>query len=248
LSGHLHGNPATAERDRRIRDWLRGNGHEVIEIAASDLCDEGPMTRHFRKLAGYLNATELRDKVREDRSWFETVSGSVVGAARVALRVVTPRPEDRYQKCVPLVPLQAAAGAFGDPQNVNDEEWDWVEVDVGRSLRPGMFVGKVVGHSMDPKVPDGSYCLFVAPVAGSRQGKIVLAELRDSTDPETGDRYTVKRYQSEKVSEGDDGWRHVSVTLSPLNPEYQPIIVAVEDEADVRVVAEVVEVLAQSLD
>jgi hypothetical protein len=70
LSRHLHGNPTTAERDRRIRDWLRNNGFEVIEIAASDLYDEGAMTRHFRKLAGYLSKPELRERLRNDTRWY----------------------------------------------------------------------------------------------------------------------------------------------------------------------------------
>ena len=43
LSGHLHGNPATVAQDRIIRSWLRSHGHEVIEIAVSDLGDEGAM-------------------------------------------------------------------------------------------------------------------------------------------------------------------------------------------------------------
>jgi len=248
LSGHLHGNPATAEKDRRIRDWLRNNGYEVIEIAVSDLNDVGAMTRHFRRLAGFLDEKELREAVRDDSGWFERAAGAVRAVAARTLRVVTPLPEDRYRTCVPLVPLQAAAGAFGDPQHVNDDEWEWVELDVGRSLRPGMFVAKVVGHSMEPKIPDGSFCLFQAPVAGSRQGKMVVVELRDAIDPETGQRYTVKRYDSEKASDEDHGWRHLSVTLSPLNPEYEPIVIIVEDEADIRVVAEVVEVLARDLE
>ena len=54
LSGHLHGSPATAEKDQRIRTWLRNNDYEVIEIAATDLHDAGAMASHFRKLAGYL--------------------------------------------------------------------------------------------------------------------------------------------------------------------------------------------------
>jgi len=147
-----------------------------------------------------------------------------------------------------MTPWEAAAGAFGDPQHVNDDEWEWVEPDVGRSLRPGMFVAKVVGHSMELKIPDGAFCLFAAPVAGSRQGRIVLVELNDTVDPETGQRYTVKRYESEKAGEADGGWRHLSVTLSPLNPGYEPIVVAVDDEADIRVVAEVVEVLARDVE
>jgi SOS-response transcriptional repressor LexA len=243
LSGHLHGNPVTAEQDRRIRAWLCNHGYEVIEIAASDLDDVGAMTRHFRRLAGFLDEKELRDAVRADTDWFERASGVVRAVAARALRVVTPAPEDRYRICVPLVPLEAAAGAFGDPQHVSDDEWEWVEPDVGRALRPGMFVAKVVGHSMEPKIPDGAFCLFQAPVAGSRQGKLVLVELRDAVDPETGQRYTVKRYMSEKAGDADAGWRHVSVTLSPLNPEYEPIVVAVDDEADIQVIAEAVEVL-----
>jgi len=248
LSCHLHGNPATAEKDRRIRDWLRNNGYEVLEIAASDLDDVGAMTRHFRRLAGYLDEKALRDAVRDDPGWFERAAGVIVAVATRALRVVTPLPEERYRTCVPLVPLEAAAGAFGDPQHVCDDEWEWVEPGVGRRLRPGMFVAKVVGHSMEPKIPDGAFCLFQAPVAGSRQGRIVLVQLRDAVDPETGQRYTVKRYDSEKVGEADGAWRHVSVTLSPLNADYEPIVVAADDEADIRVVAEVVEVLASDLE
>jgi SOS-response transcriptional repressor LexA len=248
LSDHLHGNPSTAEKDRRIRDWLRGHGYEVIEIAVSDLDDVGAMTRHFRRLAGFLDEKELRDAVRDDSGWFERAAGVVRAVAARALRVVKPLPEDRYRTCVPLVPLEAAAGAFGDPQHVSDDEWEWVEPGVGRSLRPGMFVAKVVGHSMEPKIPDGAFCLFQAPVAGSRQGKLVLVELRDAVDPETGERYTVKRYESEKAGEADGGWRHVSVTLSPLNADYEPIVVAVDDEADIQVIAEVIEVLASDLD
>jgi len=31
------------------------------------------------------------------------------------LRIVAGTPAERYKTCVPLVPLKAAAGAFGDP-------------------------------------------------------------------------------------------------------------------------------------
>ena len=70
MSRRLHGNPKTAERDRQIRDWLRNSGYEVIEIQANQLDDPGAMTRHFRRLAGYLNRPQLRRRLREDRTWF----------------------------------------------------------------------------------------------------------------------------------------------------------------------------------
>ena len=53
LSRHIHGNPETAEQDRLNRNWLRNNGFEVIEIAVSDIHDEGAMVRHSWKLAVY---------------------------------------------------------------------------------------------------------------------------------------------------------------------------------------------------
>jgi type I restriction enzyme R subunit len=160
------------------------------------------------------------------------------------LRRVEPKPEERYVTCVPLVSLKAAAGAFGDPQHVEENGFEWVSVDARHRLRRGMFVAQVVGQSMEPAIPDGSYCLFAAPVEGTRQGKIVLAQLRDTTDPETGQRYTVKRYESEKMKDGDS-WSHTKITLKPLNPDFGPIVLTRADQEELQVIAEVVEVLSQ---
>lgn len=152
-----------------------------------------------------------------------------------------PKPEDRYRDCVPLVPLAAAAGAFGEPQLVDEgEEFEWVRVDTRRRLREGMFVAQVVGKSMEPKIPDGAWCLFRSPVTGTRQGRTLLVQLRDAVDPDTDQRYTVKRYESRRVRRGDS-WRHERIRLLPLNPEFDPIEIGKEDE--VQFVAELVEVL-----
>ena len=243
LSEHLHGNPETAERDREIRTWLRNRGYEVIEIGAYELDDEDAMVRHFRRLASYLGMADIRSKVREDRSWFRESGGAEAKPARPRLRLVTPPDVARYVTCVPLVPLQAAAGVFSNPQAVPDEsEWEWVEIDTARSLRPGMFVAQVVGKSMESRIPDGAYCLFANPVLGTRQGRTVLVQLHDAVDPDTGDRFTVKRYRSEKAAD-ENGWRHVRIVLEPLNPDFEPIELATEDEDSVAVVAELVEVI-----
>ena len=143
------------------------------------------MARHFRKLAGYLGANNLRDSLRTDTTWFSRVDEREPAREGVVLRLVRPSAEQRYIKCVPLVQLKAAAGAFSEPQNVKDGDWDWVEIDSHHRLRPGMFVAQVVGKSMEPAIPDGAYCLFSTPVGGSRHGTY-LVQLRDSTDPETG--------------------------------------------------------------
>lgn len=241
LSKHIHGNPETAEKDRVIRDWLRNNGYEVIEIAVSDLQDVGAMRAHFRRLAGFLREDDIRQRVKTDTEWFERAGEGVGGRRRPALRIVQPRAEDRFTACVPLVPLSAAAGGFSETENVNWDDWEWVELDTSRRLRPGMFVAQVVGHSMEPNIPDGSYCLFASAVEGTRQGKTVLVEL-DDIDPDTGAHYSVKRYESEKT-ESDDGWRHVKVILRPTNPEYQPIELTCEDETEVRVRGEFIEIV-----
>ena len=78
--------------------------------------------------------------------------------------------------------------------------------------------------------------------AGTRQGRVVLVQLRDEVDPETGQRFTVKRYRSEKTTD-ENGWRHVEITLMPDNPAFEPITLTGDDEERVAVIAELLEVL-----
>jgi SOS-response transcriptional repressor LexA len=158
-------------------------------------------------------------------------------------RIVEPTAAERYATCVPLVPLKAAASKFSDPQYIEDGSFEWVAVGSRHRLRKGMFVAQVVGKSMEPAIPDGAYCLFRAPVEGTRQGKIVLVQLRDATDPETGQRFTVKRYESKKAAKGDS-WSHERITLKPLNPDFEPIELTGRDADELEVIAELVQVLA----
>lgn len=243
LSGHIHGNPATADKDREIRTWLRNNGYEVIEIARTDLDDRDKMIRHFRKLAGYLQDQALRERLTQGTDWFTRGHSTVDAPAPEPIRVVQPEIQDRYVKCVPLYSLKAAAGQFSDPQQVSEDDCQWVEISTHRVLIKGMFVAQVNGRSMEPAIPDGSYCLFRSPVEGSRNGLTVLARLRDQQDPESGERYTVKRYSSVKVPSDDGTFRHLSITLSPINPEFTPIELRAESEGEIAVVAELLEVL-----
>jgi type I restriction enzyme R subunit len=190
----------------------------------------------FQKTVAAWMAEEAYRRLRSDHTQSDATK------AQPTLRLIDGRPELRYVTCVPLIPLRVAAGAFGAPQHVVDDGFEWVEVDTEHQLRQGMFVAEVVGKSMEPTIPDGAYCLFVSPVTGSRQGRTVLAQLRDATDPETGHRYTVKRYDSEKVGEGDS-WHHSRITLKPFNPNYAPIVLEGVEEGAVQVIAELVEVL-----
>jgi hypothetical protein len=207
---------------------------------------------HYQKIIGALSETirlmhEIDKVIEQHSGWpgaFQPAAESKESAAPTLFRLhrVQSRPEDRYVTCVPLIPLKAAAGAFGEPLQLENDDWEWVAIDTRHRLRPGMFVAQVVGKSMEPTVPDGSYCLFAAPVTGTRQGKTVLVQLRDATDPESGERYTIKRYESEKTSQGDL-WHHARITLKPVNPMFPPIEIADDDEDRLQVIAECIDVL-----
>ena len=142
---------------------------------------------------------------------------------------------------LPVYSLAAAAGRFGQGRDVGEE--GWVQVN-GRRLDDKMFVARVVGHSMEPKIPDGSHCIFRAHPEGTRQGKIVLVQHRGIDDPETGGQFTVKRYTSEKSSNPDGTWQHTKIMLEPMNPAYKPTLIDSSDAEAVTVLAEFLEVLA----
>lgn len=172
----------------------------------------------------------------------EEASEAAVVVALPFRRVEEAPEEQRYRSLAPIYSLKAAAGAFGRGEAVDPD--GWAQLNGGPTLRPGMFVAQVSGQSMEPRIRDGSWCLFASPVEGSRDGKVVLAEHRAIADPETGGSYTVKRYRSKKVGGEDELWQHEEIVLEPLNPGYEPIVLRPDDDGDVRVIAEVVDVLS----
>ena len=194
----------------------------------------------FQQIVSGWMASEAYCRLQAGAGGDDTVES--IQAPAGGLRVVEGRPGDRYVTCLPLVPLEAAAGAFGDPQHIQDDDFEWVAVSSRHRLRPGMFVARVVGKSMEPAIPDGAWCVFRSPVGGTRQGKTVLVQLTDAADPETGQRYTVKRYASEKKADGDS-WRHTKITLKPINSEFAPIVLTGSGDGHVQVVAEFLEVV-----
>jgi type III restriction enzyme len=157
-------------------------------------------------------------------------------------RVVGPDDIDeaaRFTTHLPVYSLEAAAGYFGSGHGVELEGW----TEVSGRLDDTMFVSQVVGRSMEPRIPNGSLCVFRRIRPGTRQGKIVLAQHREIDDPDTGGSFTVKVYDSTKVLEDDEV--RGSVTLRPLNPDYEAIVLTHVDDDDLVVVAEFIDVLPQ---
>jgi hypothetical protein len=96
---------------------------------------------------------------------------------------------------------------------------------------------------MNRRIPNGSYCLFRYPVAGSRQGRVLLVQHHDITDPEHGGSYTVKVWESDKNVD-PEGWRHREIRLVPDSDiaSFAPIVVSSADDS-LSAIAELLEVL-----
>jgi len=138
---------------------------------------------------------------------------------------------------LPRYSLSVAAGKFLENQEISEEGWE--EAPSGLTPTPAMFVARIVGHSMEPRIPDGSLCIFRAGVTGSREGRLVLVEYDGGG---ANDRHTVKVYRSHKREHPDDTWQHQVIRLEPLNPEFETWELNPEEDR-FRIVAEFVQVL-----
>jgi phage repressor protein C with HTH and peptisase S24 domain len=133
-----------------------------------------------------------------------------------------------FQTHLPRYSLAVAAGPFlTNPEDVTAEEW--VETPPEMKIDDDMFIAEIHGHSMEPRIPDGSLCVFRRGVVGSRTGRLVLVRNSELADE---NRYTVKRYRRE-------GNR---VRLESLNPDY-PSWYLDPDDDKYEVVAEFIRVL-----
>jgi uncharacterized protein len=164
--------------------------------------------------------------------------------ATLPLRLLPESELRPYKNAVPVFDLQIAAGNFGV------EHWEtpnqWVELPEPFTPKEGFFVARVTGESMNRRIPNGSWCLFRAASGGSRQGKVVLVELRDIQDPETKGQYTIKLYESTKRSV-DGAWEHETITLRPDSntPGFSDLIFRSDNIDGLTVRGELVAVLGQ---
>jgi SOS-response transcriptional repressor LexA len=247
-AGVLLLDPATDQLLLKLRgDWAEvadPEDAEVLSQVAADLAERAKETGGTG-LLGYLEETlsnVLRISQREtiavgnlpkalERLYARHVEGERGGVVEVR----------RFETHLPLYSLRAAATRFGEDMEIEAD--DWVRVPENLRLTPDMFVGRVVGRSMEPLIPDGSLCIFRHSVVGSRQGKLLLIQQMGASD--SGGEFTVKRYTSRKA-ETEEGWRHAGIRLEPLNPEFQPwdLDAADLDEGPYRVQGEFIQVLA----
>jgi len=138
---------------------------------------------------------------------------------------------------LPRYSLAAAAGPFLENREITGDAWE--ETPPGLRLSREMFIARIVGRSMEPLIPNGSLCVFRRGVTGSRQGRLVLVEARDGGG---GDRYSVKRYRSEKKHTDGEEWAHERIRLESLNPDFEAWDLEPEENR-YQIVAEFVQVL-----
>lgn len=144
----------------------------------------------------------------------------------------------KYIDFLPLYSAKAACGYFGEGEIV--DELGWIRVEGMGKLNRNMYVVQAVGHSMEPTIHDGDYCVFRSNPAGSRQGKIVLAQHHNFYDANYAGGYSIKTYISKKKYNENGNWMHEEIALEPQNPNYNPIIINEENAEDFRIVGEFV--------
>jgi SOS-response transcriptional repressor LexA len=234
--GVLLEDPATNSVHIRLRrDWdviADETDGEVLELLADDLAQrasEMGASTFFAMLEDTLsNAIRITDRVQTIVDDFDRALNRLY-REHVQSNVL------RFMTHLPRHSLQVAAGKFLENQEVTEDGWE--EVPESLRLTPDMFIATIVGRSMEPLIPDGSSCVFRYGVTGSRRNRLVLVE--DSTT--SGDnKYTVKKYQSEKSDEED--WRHTRIRLESLNPDFPSWNLDPEEEK-YRIIAEFVQVL-----
>lgn len=175
-----------------------------------------------------------------------TANESFVASSNVLpFRILKPASVKPYKNAVPLIDLKIAAGAFGDFQMLAADDTEWAELPKIYRPQPGLFVAQVIGESMNRRIPNGSWCLFRSNPGGTRNGKVVVAQHRAIEDVELGGSFTIKIYRSSKVADEEEGWRHTSVQLEPDSDDstFQPLVFGPEVAGQLRIVAELIDVL-----
>ena len=231
--------PANDELHFRLRrDWSEvadEENAEVLELLADDL----------RIKAGEMGGESLVRYLESDQSNVLRISDretvGIRGSADLTLTElyrthVRPKVLPFRTHLPVFYSLRAAAGSFSPERDAGEEPQDWLEIPDDVRLREDMFIARVEGRSMEPRIPDQSLCIFRANPAGSRQGKILLVERVGSL----GSEVTVKVYRSTKTQSSEGGWKHEQIAMVPLNPEFPSW--TLEEGERLHVIAEFVEV------
>jgi hypothetical protein len=241
--GILLADNETGELTLRLRepsclDGLNEGELDILGALADDLERKGRETGGLR----------LLDTLEDSLSGFFRISARSVISYSGDARATVDRLFDEFVdqdvqpfvSHLPFYSLRAAATKFGEQMESEEQPVIWVRAPENLRLHEGMFVATVVGRSMEPRIPDGSACIFRAPVTGSRNGRLLLIEKFGDAEAL---RYTVKRY-ARKGPLVESADREGAIRLEPLNKEFSAFDLTADE---FRVIAEFVQVLHSDL-
>lgn len=204
------------------------------------------MTRGQKGCYVYATDPETRDYFAAFAQAHATSEQSVEtsntnGLEGLDLPVVTREEAQPFERHVPVYDLSIAAGGFSEMQIAGAEHW--VELPDFMRASPDLFVSRVVGESMNRRIPSGAWCLFRANPGGTRQGKVVVVQHRAIEDPDHGGSFTIKLYQSEKIEEYGE-FVNQRIVLKPQTNAFGYKDIVLEDELeDLKVIGEFLSVL-----
>jgi len=184
------------------------------------------MLRGIKGTYIYVCDKNLREYLAKNISRYKIIAPSLL----IPKKEVKP-----YVNSVPFYDLKVAAGDFSELQSVSD--CDWVAIPSRYNPSYELFACTVIGESMNKIIPNGSICLFRKYSGGSRNGRIVLVELTDIQDSDSGSCYTIKEYQSKKKVDYNQ-WSHESIILKPqtFESKYSDIIISEDDLNAIKVI------------
>ena len=147
-----------------------------------------------------------------------------------------------FVNALPLYELRSVANySFGDVVGYfsEDEDFKYKRIQ-GGPFPEDLFLVKAEGDSMEPKIPDGSICLFKKYKGGSRNGKIVLCKIPEYSGGASI--AIIKKYQSFRIGDSDSIGETKKIILSSINPDHLAIeIVEGEEFETIGIFVRVVE-------
>jgi transcriptional regulator with XRE-family HTH domain len=188
---------------------------------------EVPVTKLFE-----ISSSNIVEQAKENASVSLEVNSKLGGSealkkfgdgdvAKKSIVIQFDSSKKKPKNAVPFYPLEIAAGKFAEGR-LPGEPSGWVIVDSKHSSED-FFASRVKGSSMEPTIPDGSICLFKKYSGGSRQGKVLLVQVRGLVDPDTGSSFVLKRYKRITALNDADDRSNVIIQLLSDNREYDPI-------------------------
>ena len=192
------------------------------------------MTRGMKGCYVYFCDPTLAEHFRE------MISAKPTVASKVRIEPIV-NDEVKYVDFLPVYSIKAACGYFGEGEEVS--ELGWIRAEGVGKLNRNMYVVQASGHSMEPRINNGDYCVFRANPAGSRQGKIVLVQHLNYYDADYSGAYSIKEYSSYKTYDENGYWQHEKIELKPLNKDYDSIIINVTDAEEFRVIGDFVGII-----